>query len=199
MHLRPGATKPVVRIAADPNQNEGIQNYMRATELPYGSVSGFNHLFRIVAELIDTALADPDAGRDLAQRFASITLAMLHKITYSRKLTELTGVQVDPYVIAGAGQDLRVTIAEVGAEAAAMTSMTASWGVSPPDPREWIVLGNTGMLLVWFTEADSRLPICATLAEHAAYAPHQPAPPPRSGNPAQSRRYGHRRCFRRRS
>ena len=177
VHLRSGATKPVVRIAADPNQNEGIQNYMWATELPHGSVSGFNQLFEIVAELIDTALADPDAGRDPAQRFASITLPMLHKITYSRKLTELAGAQIAFYVIADASQDLRVTIDEVGAEAAAMIAMTASWGVPPPNPRQRIVLGDTGMLLAWFTEADSRLPICATLTEHAAYTPRQPTPP----------------------
>ena len=170
---RPKATaKPIVRVAADPTRNDDVQNYMWAAELPHDSITGFEHLFDLVAGLIDDALTDPEAERELSSRFVSITVPMLEKITYSRQLSELVGIGIGYHIIAQADQHLRITVDEFGAEAAAMTSMgMMATGAPPPETRERVVLGDTGLLLVWFTEGSSRLPICATLTEQAAYTP----------------------------
>ena len=174
IHRSKATAKPIVRIAADPTHSDNVQNYMWVAELPHDSITGFDHLFDLVAGLTNDALSDPEAERELSSRFASITMPTLKEVTYKRKLVELIGLELSDNVIAQADQQLRVAVDEFGAEAAAMTTMQfLATGAPPPETRERIVLGDTGLLLVWFAESFSRLPICATLTEQAAYTPKE--------------------------
>jgi len=37
------------------------------------------------------------------------------------------------------------------------------------DSRDRIVIGDTGPMLVWFTEGNSRLPVCVTITNQEAW------------------------------
>ena len=164
--------RPLVRVTADPARSGGVVNHMWVTELTEPPET-YNDLFATVAELTDSVGA-PGPQRGLSQQVAGVTIPKLLDVSYSRTLAELVGTSLSAALIMNAGQQLRVGVDEIGAEAAAMTTMMPVWCSADldmgPSPT-WITLGDSGWLLVWFTEADSLLPICATVADPDAYTP----------------------------
>ena len=168
----PEFNKPVVRIAANPAESDGVQNYLWATELPFSSVPTFDELFDLLRTAITNARSEDGTPRESSEAVATIRLPKLENLTYTRSLDEVIGTELDEWLIIDASQSLRVKVDEFGAEAAAMTTMMG-WGRSarPRDPRRHIVLGDTGFLLIWFTEGTSTIPICAVVATEDAFEP----------------------------
>ena len=172
----PEFNKPVVRIAANPAESDGVQNYLWATELPFSSVPTFDELFDLLRTAITNARSEDGTPRESSEAVATIRLPKLENLTYTRSLDEVIGTELDEWLIIDASQSLRVKVDEFGAEAAAMTTMMG-WGRSarPRDPRRHIVLGDTGFLLIWFTEGTSTIPICALVATASAFEPEAEA------------------------
>ena len=176
----PGFAEPVVRVAADPSKSDDVQNYMWITELSSETQLGFNSLFAVVQGAI--AAAEPDSGvaRESSATIASVIMPQLDQVKYERNLDELIGTQIFreyevPYEVRKAFQKVRVSVDELGAEAAAITGITTrSDSEEPPDPRENIILGDQGFLLVWFTEGESDLPICIMITNPEAWTEKQP-------------------------
>lgn len=172
----PGFAEPVVRVAADPSKSDDVQNYMWITELSPETQLGFNSLFAVVQGAI--AAADPDSGieKESSATIASVIMPQLDQVEYERNLGELIGTQIFPkYEVRNAFQKVRVSVDELGAEAAAITGIIiGSTSVEPPDPRENIILGDQGFLLVWFTEGESDLPICIMITNPEAWTEKQP-------------------------
>lgn len=169
-----GFTKPVVRIAADPEQSGGVQNFMWVTEISPDENPSPIDLFEGVKRTVDVISQN---GAIIKQRgaseVASVTMPKLTEVKYERDWEEIVGTTLganDDWEVDQAKQAVRVSIDEIGAEAAAMFSMSLSFrGAAPVDPREHIVIGDSGPMLVWFTEGDSRLPICATITNQEAW------------------------------
>ena len=172
----PEFNKPVVRIAANPAESDGVQNYLWATELPFSSVPTFDELFDLLRIAIKNAHSENGTPRESSEAVATIRLPKLEDLTYTRSLDEVIGAELDEWLIIDASQSLRVKIDEFGAEAAAITTMVG-WmrSARPKDPRRHIVLGDTGFLLVWFTEGTSTIPICALVATTSAFEPEAEA------------------------
>ena len=167
----PGFAEPVVRVAADPAKSDGVQNYMWVTELSSESQLGFDSLFAAVQGAIAAADADSGVERESSATIASITMPQLDQVKYERNLDELIETQILPkYEVRKAFQKVRVSIDELGAEAAAITGIVVGiTSVEPPDPRDNIILGDQGFLLVWFTEGESDLPICIMITNPEAW------------------------------
>ena len=172
----PGFAEPVVRVAADPAKSDGVQNYMWVTELSSESQLGFDSLFAAVQGAIAAADADSGVERESSATIASITMPQLDQVKYERNLDELIETQILPkYEVRKAFQKVRVSIDELGAEAAAITGIVVGiTSVEPPDPRDNIILGDQGFLLVWFTEGESDLPICVMITNPDAWTEKQP-------------------------
>ena len=163
--------KPVVRVSADPQQSNGVQNYMWVTELPFHAKLDFDSIFYNVATIIRN-WGKNYICKESAATVASVKIPNLN-IEYDRQLSELIGVEVGrgrgSWEITSADQALRVKVDEYGAEAAAMTSMVFLARSAAMPIRQEIELGNTGNLLVWFTEGTSQIPICVVIASPEAY------------------------------
>ncbi len=175
-----GFSKPVVRIAADPEKSDGVQNFMWVTEISSEENPSLIDLFQGVKNTVNViAQKDADIKRRGAAEVASVTMPKLSDVKYERDWKELTGTtlgQDNEWLVTEAKQVVRVSIDEIGAEAAAMFRLGALTigGGGGFDPREQIVIGDKGPMLVWFTEGESRLPICATVTNQEAWAPWDP-------------------------
>ena len=103
-------------------------------------------------------------------------IPQLDQVKYEKSLDELIGTEISPkYEVRNAFQKVRVSVDELGAEAAAITGVTIRIeSDEPPDPRENIILGDQGFLLVWFTEGESDLPICIMITNPEAWTEKQP-------------------------
>ncbi|MYB39957.1 serpin family protein [Candidatus Saccharibacteria bacterium] len=167
----PGFSEPVIRIAADPAKSEGVQNYMWVTELPDDARPSFNSLFEIVQRAIVATDSSSSVKRESSETIASVTMPQLDEVEYERDLEELIGMGISTkYEVSEAFQKVRVSVDELGAEAAALTGLVISvTSLPPPDPREHIILGDQGNLLIWFTEEGSDLPICIMLTNPEAW------------------------------
>ena len=168
----PGFAEPVVRVAADPSRSDGVQNYMWITELSSETQLGFNSLFAAVQGAI--AAAEPDSGvtKESSATIASVIMPQLDQVKYERKLDELIRTQIFPkYEVIDAFQKVRVSVDELGAEAAAFTGLEIR--IVSVDPREHIILGDQGFLLIWFTEGESDLPICIMVTNPDAWTEEQ--------------------------
>jgi len=167
-----GFSKPVVRIAADPEKSDGVQNFMWVTEISPDENPTPIDLFDGVKKTVN-AISQKDAvvKRRGAAEVASVTMPKLSNVEYERDWEEINGTFLGSWEVKEAKQAVRVSIDEIGAEAAAMFSMVPVFRGGNMDPRERIVIGNTGPMLVWFTEGESRLPICATITNQEAWQP----------------------------
>lgn len=166
-----GFSKPVVRIAADPEKSDGVQNYMWVTEISPEENPSLIELFRGVKNTVDVITqSGTNVKKRGAAEVASVTMPKLSKVEYKRDWEEINGTVLGNWEVKQAKQAVRVTIDEIGAEAAAMFSKVPVFrGATIDPPREHIVIGDTGPMLVWFTEGESRLPICATITNQEAW------------------------------
>jgi len=166
-----GFSKPVVRIAADPEKSDGVQNYMWVTEISPDENPSLIEVFRGVKNTVDViSQSGINVKRRGAAEVASVTIPKLSNVKYEREWKEINGTHLGGWIIKEAKQAVRVSIDETGAEAAATFIQLPEFiGGRPLDPRERITIGDTGPMLVWFTEGNSRLPICATITNPEAW------------------------------
>lgn len=165
-----GFSKPVVRIAADPDKSDGVQNYMWVTEISPDENPSLIEVFRGVKNTVDVISQNgTSVKRRGATEVASVTMPKLSNVEYERDWEEINGTFLGSWEVKQAKQAVRVSIDEIGAEAAAMFSMVPVFRGGNMDPRDRIVIGDTGPMLVWFTEGESRLPICATVTNQEAW------------------------------
>lgn len=168
-----GFDKPLIRIAANPDESNGVQNYMWVTQLSEGSDPLLVELFEGVKDTISAVTHVDDSGITVKRRgaaeVATVTIPKLEDVTYSRDWDELVGTELGEWSITEAAQMIRVSVDEVGAEATAMTRMGLVMRGGPVDSREDIVIGDTGPMVVFFTEGDSKLPICANITNQDAW------------------------------
>ena len=171
MHRIDGFAKPVVRIAADPGASAGTQNYMWATELPSGRPAPPTAALLDAAHTAITA-ATPQTQAGTHETVRAIVVPRLDRVQHERRADELCGVELVGWRIALARQQMRVTVDDIGAMAAAITTgMFTAVSIPSRDDRETVVLGNDGPLLVWFTEGPSRIPICVLAVGRGSYTP----------------------------
>lgn len=170
-----GFSKPVVRITADPEQSNGVQNYMWVTEISPDKNPTLIEVFTGVKNTVDLiSQAGNSVNRRGADKIASVTIPKLTAVEYKRDWEEIKGTTLganNAWVVVDAQQAVRVSVDEIGAEAAAMYSMVGVMRGGSGDMRERVIIGDTGPMLVWFTEGESRLPICATITNQEAWQP----------------------------
>lgn len=193
----------VARVAADPEQSKGVQNYLWAIELSDDSEAGDLELAEKVrnimsgvasGELRDVLQEDPQPvspsygqygggyGRQSlspAKMKATVIMPRLDDIKYRKEWTELAGLTTvgssgEFKEVVKVVQDVRVSLDEKGAEAAAMTSeKMALFAGGSFEEEYYLSLGDRGPVLVWFTEGDSHVPICITKTDHRSWTEEQ--------------------------
>jgi hypothetical protein len=167
-----GFSKPVVCIAADPEKSDGVQNYMWVTEKSPDDNPTPTEVFLEVKNTLDAIMQSrANVKKRGGKEVASVTIPKLSKVQYERDWKEINGTCLGDWEVSEAKQAIRVSIDEIGAEAAAGLNEVPVFLGGNTDRRENIVIGDTGPMLVWFTEGDSRLPICATITNQEAWQP----------------------------
>jgi hypothetical protein len=165
-----GFTKPVVRISANPEGNHGVQNYMWVTEIEDASEPELIDVFKATKNTINIINnTDVNVKRRSSEEVSSVTIPEIPEVKYEKDWEELENTTAGLMYVAAAKQAIRVKVDHVGAEASAATSLTPRWLGGEVDNREKIVIGDSGHMLIWFTEGDSRLPICATVTTSEAW------------------------------
>lgn len=165
-----GFSKPVVRIAADPEKSDGVQNFMWVTEISPDENPSLTEVFHGVKNTVDVITQSGiNVKKRGATEVASVTIPKLSNVEYERDWEEINGTQLGNWMVEEAKQAVRVSIDEIGAEAAAMFSMEPVFRGGNVDSRDRIVIGDTGPMLVWFTEGNSRLPVCVTITNQEAW------------------------------